>query len=224
MDTERDFLFYNPRIATKYNPFYEGEYLIIQTYPREHKLIVEHRSFDYVDAKSHCELENLANDYTSFSLRIFCDSKLWDVNYEGKRASISKQQNWRIAQEYLEAHYDPHTDGEVVVCQCSYPYFSSLTSYINNNGESTTSWQPLTCLVTGKGQDIQTCPNCNTSLVRVNESEDDDFDFDDQVSRPIACIGCANYHGQEYGGNVLVCAIHAHGWDNENCPDFNENI
>ncbi|MBH8555185.1 hypothetical protein I8751_23105 [Nostocaceae cyanobacterium CENA357] len=35
-----------------------------------------------------------------------------------------------------------------------------------------------------------------------------------------ACIGCNNYHGQVYGGNLLVCAMHPHGWDDESCPDW----
>ncbi|NET00054.1 MAG: hypothetical protein F6K62_00230 [Sphaerospermopsis sp. SIO1G2] len=35
-----------------------------------------------------------------------------------------------------------------------------------------------------------------------------------------ACIGCNNYHGQVYGGNLLVCGMHPHGWDDENCPDW----
>lgn len=35
-----------------------------------------------------------------------------------------------------------------------------------------------------------------------------------------ACIGCINYHGQVYGGNLLVCAMHPHGWDDESCPDW----
>jgi hypothetical protein len=35
-----------------------------------------------------------------------------------------------------------------------------------------------------------------------------------------ACVGCRNYHGQVYGGNLLVCGIHPHGWDDENCPDW----
>lgn len=38
--------------------------------------------------------------------------------------------------------------------------------------------------------------------------------------RNAACIGCQNYHGQVYGGNLLVCAMHPHGWDDENCPDW----
>ncbi|MBE9050571.1 hypothetical protein IQ243_09130 [Nostocales cyanobacterium LEGE 11386] len=37
-----------------------------------------------------------------------------------------------------------------------------------------------------------------------------------------ACIGCHNYHGQVYGGNLLVCAMHPHGWDDESCPDWEE--
>ncbi|MBD2438346.1 hypothetical protein [Nostoc sp. FACHB-110] len=37
-----------------------------------------------------------------------------------------------------------------------------------------------------------------------------------------ACIGCTNYHGQVYGGNLLVCAMHPHGWDDGNCPDWEQ--
>ncbi|NEP00733.1 MAG: hypothetical protein F6K58_19115 [Symploca sp. SIO2E9] len=39
-------------------------------------------------------------------------------------------------------------------------------------------------------------------------------------SRHAACIGCRNYHGQVYGGNLLVCGMHPYGWDTENCPDW----
>lgn len=35
-----------------------------------------------------------------------------------------------------------------------------------------------------------------------------------------ACIGCSNYHGHVYGGNLLVCGMHPHGWDDGNCPDW----
>jgi len=35
-----------------------------------------------------------------------------------------------------------------------------------------------------------------------------------------ACIGCSHYHGQVYSGNLLVCAMHPHGWEDENCPDW----
>jgi hypothetical protein len=35
------------------------------------------------------------------------------------------------------------------------------------------------------------------------------------------CVGCRHYHGQDYGGNMLVCAMHPYGVpEGENtCPD-----
>ncbi len=38
-----------------------------------------------------------------------------------------------------------------------------------------------------------------------------------------ACIGCHHYHGLIYGGNLLVCGMHPYGWDQENCPDWQED-
>ncbi len=35
-----------------------------------------------------------------------------------------------------------------------------------------------------------------------------------------ACIGCRNYHGQVYSGNLLVCGMHPYGWEDKNCPDW----
>ncbi len=35
-----------------------------------------------------------------------------------------------------------------------------------------------------------------------------------------ACAGCRNYHGEAYGGQFLVCAIHPFGVDEPNCPDW----
>lgn len=37
-----------------------------------------------------------------------------------------------------------------------------------------------------------------------------------------ACINCANYHGQVYNGNLLVCAMHPHGYEGSNCPDWSK--
>jgi hypothetical protein len=35
------------------------------------------------------------------------------------------------------------------------------------------------------------------------------------------CIGCKNYHGQVYGGNLLVCGMHPYGWEADgDCPDW----
>jgi hypothetical protein len=38
-----------------------------------------------------------------------------------------------------------------------------------------------------------------------------------------ACIGCSNYHGHVYGGNLLVCAMHPYGWNDQNCPDWQQD-
>jgi len=35
-----------------------------------------------------------------------------------------------------------------------------------------------------------------------------------------ACVGCRNYHGQAYGGTMLVCGMHPSGWESEQCPDW----
>lgn len=35
-----------------------------------------------------------------------------------------------------------------------------------------------------------------------------------------ACVGCRHYHGQSYGGNMLVCGMHPYGWESEKCPDW----
>lgn len=35
-----------------------------------------------------------------------------------------------------------------------------------------------------------------------------------------ACVGCRHYHGQVYGGNLLVCGMHPYGWEEEKCPDW----
>ncbi|CDN16695.1 MAG: hypothetical protein HRU34_02260 [Richelia sp.] len=59
------------------------------------------------------------------------------------------------------------------------------------------------------------------------DMEDMTIDFDSAFPYPVeatpennpACMGCIHYHGQAYGGNLLVCGMHPNGWDDENCPD-----
>ncbi|NEP76776.1 MAG: hypothetical protein F6K17_18210 [Okeania sp. SIO3C4] len=40
------------------------------------------------------------------------------------------------------------------------------------------------------------------------------------VEKHPACRGCSNYHGQVYGGNLLVCGMHPYGVEGESCPDW----
>ncbi|MGD1854811.1 MAG: hypothetical protein ACFB2W_11225 [Leptolyngbyaceae cyanobacterium] len=34
------------------------------------------------------------------------------------------------------------------------------------------------------------------------------------------CAGCSYYHGESYGGEILVCALHPTGPEQETCPDW----
>jgi len=43
---------------------------------------------------------------------------------------------------------------------------------------------------------------------------------DPLLNNHAACVGCRNYHGQAYGGNLLVCGMHPYGWEDEKCPDW----
>jgi len=39
-------------------------------------------------------------------------------------------------------------------------------------------------------------------------------------TKPVSCVGCINYHGQSYGGNKLICAIHPTGVEGDTCGDW----
>jgi hypothetical protein len=40
------------------------------------------------------------------------------------------------------------------------------------------------------------------------------------VDKNPACVGCRHYHGQAYGGNLLVCGMHPSGCEDDTCPDW----
>jgi hypothetical protein len=39
-----------------------------------------------------------------------------------------------------------------------------------------------------------------------------------------ACRGCRHYHGQVYGGNLLVCGMHPYGQEDDHCRDWEGQI
>lgn len=67
-------------------------------------------------------------------------------------------------------------------------------------------------------------------IIQVCEEFDGGFDeidlslvtyVDPSRTQQPACRGCRNYHGQVYGGNLLVCAMHPTGVESdESCPDW----
>lgn len=47
------------------------------------------------------------------------------------------------------------------------------------------------------------------------------FNLLEQLSRPLTCVGCCNYHGVRYRNQQLICSIHPYGHNElTNCPDF----
>ena len=63
----------------------------------------------------------------------------------------------------------------------------------------------------------------------LEEEEEDNSEFfihskvyPDEETHP-ACQGCRHYHGYIYGGELFVCAMHPYGWEDENCPDWEED-
>ncbi|MGB6301875.1 MAG: hypothetical protein WBF90_37670 [Rivularia sp. (in: cyanobacteria)] len=124
----------------------------------------------------------------------------------------------KVPQWILE-HSQSDGDGWLEFCKfCGYPVFYSLSYYDNGEGDWVEYWQPVNPI---EGDDflneIDNCPNCDSQLIDNDIGEDYSKD---KHCIPVACNGCSNYHGQVYNGNLLICAIHPHGSDNESCPDF----
>jgi hypothetical protein len=62
-----------------------------------------------------------------------------------------------------------------------------------------------------------------------NGSHDVDWSLYAEPTRPAtadhqpACMGCGNYSGTNFGGNLLVCGFHPYGWAEGNCPDWEKS-
>ncbi|MBW4636888.1 MAG: hypothetical protein KME05_01400 [Gloeocapsa sp. UFS-A4-WI-NPMV-4B04] len=56
----------------------------------------------------------------------------------------------------------------------------------------------------------------------VGETDQFPYPVEPTAHNQPACIGCRNYHGQVYGGNLLVCGMHPSGWEDEHCPDWEQ--
>ncbi len=146
------------------NKFLQGQYLVIQTYPVTRNLRCVFTGFSYNGARDKLDLENLAHDYTSFGLRIVCDHKLYFVKSDGSKGKLSKQQNWQIDSRYLKSDHDKNSEGEILICNCSYPYYAPLVIR-SSISEDKAGSQPLTCLVEDNNRVIHNCPNCGKVLL-----------------------------------------------------------
>ena len=57
-----------------------------------------------------------------------------------------------------------------------------------------------------------------------------DWDFNappqpkpDPATHPV-CVGCINYNGSAYGGNLLVCGFHPYGCTGDACEDWEDDL
>jgi hypothetical protein len=221
MDSPDDFLFLLEQVADRHNPFYEGEYVVIQTSPRTRRLRHIFRSDDGVTAKNYGDLENLAHDYSSFALRRCQNGKLWHVDGAGEVTGLSTQQRWEWHSDFNTVPWhdeEDSTPGDITIHGCSYPFL--VTIGVDTDPDPTERWQALSCVQGDAYRPLDYCPNCGYPLLPdIDEEEERDADAD-RMDVPSMCAGCRYYHGDSYGDHALVCGIHPYGWEGEWCPDF----
>lgn len=144
------------------------EYLVIRTYPYGIETEVLCRTEDYFEAKDKCTLENLVHDYSSFAVRCLQDDTLYEIDLGGIPGEKSLQQLWQIDPYYLAASLDWNIDSVIRIHSCSYPYFVSPETKLNDFGQFVEYWQPVICLVDDSGSEIRECPNCGGLIVNLD--------------------------------------------------------
>lgn len=192
-----------------------GQYVVIQTHPLGRRINYICNTFSLTKARQRKELENLAHDYACFAVKMYFCGKLYEIEPDGARGILSLEQEWHIEPSYWDVHCIRTNDAAVLLCECSYPYFTGMVMNSNSGFEP---WsQPVTCLVEDHGREINQCPNCGRVLFGEDDEEEED-DGNDYI--PEICVGCKNYHGRFYWGKQLICAIHPIGYNGESCPDY----
>jgi hypothetical protein len=214
MDSPDDFVFLLEEVANRFNPLYEGEYLVIQVRSGNRRLYALHRGFNYQIAKDFAEMENLGSDYNHYTIRIIHNGKLHHVDASGHPTTESREQDWKIDSTY--SHYPYLTEDRdcgIEVCECSYPVFWSWRSTNDSQGQPEEIWQAVTCLSQDHGRVVTLCPNCQRPLVEVEDYEED-WNFYFPI--PETCVGC-KYYAHTY---EIVCALHPKGIEGNFCPDY----
>lgn len=146
--------------------FLNGEYTIIRTLPRTPRLYIESTSFNFKKISKRYETVDRGADYESFVLRQYFQGKFYRVNKDGSRGEVSLLQNWKLDEEYESMHYQGEGRQQILVCRCSYPYFSdNIISYECDDTPDRAGSQAVTCLVGDSGREISRCPNCNRKLI-----------------------------------------------------------
>jgi hypothetical protein len=199
MDTKEDFVFLTDDVADKFNPYQEGEYLVIQVHTKDILLRSLHRGFDYHAAKNFSDLIRLNNRGKHYYLRVIHLKKLYTVNWDGAPVKLAHQQDWKIHEDYYKRHHTENLDCRVETCVCSYPLFWSWEDYTHPNGDPDQLWRPMTCLIDDHGREVDNCPNCDKKLIASK-----------------VCTGC-KYYNDNF---LLACAVNPCGSVDNICPDY----
>lgn len=223
MDTPENCLFINTRIAEGFNPYKEGEYLVVQIFPIDWPLRVIHRSFDYNAAtlvRKACLEDYFSHrdEHKYCELNVIHLRKLYYVDFDGVPVELSRQQDWKIHEDYFNARCTKSLDFKLSSCSCSYPLYWSWRDYTFPNGDFDELWHPKTCLIDDHGREVDNCPNCDSELMKVF-SRQLTYTHMARKNRRKTLSGCASckYYSDNH---LLPCAVHPCRPVDDICPDY----
>lgn len=221
MDTPEDFLFLDARVALEFNPYQEGEYLVLKYVVGEMHLRVVYRDFCYCTAQISYYKENLATPFKKDRfelniLRINLGGKLYCVNLEGAPSELSEQQDWKIHHDYRGAGYVENFRSGIKACVCTYPLFRSWKNYIHPNEDPDLLWDAATCLVDDHGREVDNCPNCHKKLTKVFGRQLNPIAYKNRQKILPECFNCQYYSSN----HLLLCAVYPSGPVDDICPDY----
>jgi hypothetical protein len=101
--------------------------------------------------------------------------------------------------------------------------FTELTEEIATEAQEILNfqWEELKQVLTQLWQDFELEFE---QIEQINWDTPTHFTFNDRMmpdpaTHP-ACVGCINYHGTAFGGNLLVCGMHPYGSEHNTCNDW----
>lgn len=167
-------------------------------------------------------LENAQNDFDEFwqEISINIENIAEDLTQEVENFAEEIEDNFNQEFDDFLQTIDDFNDEFLKLL---WEIFEPFNDDDENNEEESSSSSEISPLNDEEENNEQS----SSRNIFYNNFIDDDMDFLNPKIHPNAekypaCIGCSNYHGHVYNGNILVCGIHPHGWDDDNCPDWEE--
>lgn len=203
------FFFLQDIISSKSAKNYQdGEYAVIKIYPYSRILFCVHRSTNLCPAfkKVRDSLQNREQSKKTCSLAYYAIKKFhqgifYPINEQGEIGwELVESNNFR----YADIAYKPSTYPNPKTSQPTLMYRIAITS---SPSEMDSRYQDFNRLI----KDNFTTKICRSlilsSVISVKYQSTD-------------CRSCQNYHGENYNGTKLVCAMHPYGFEGRYCPDY----